>query len=196
MISTNPDSDSSESVPNGSSPTAENRRPRRHPLGLGLLVGLVIVIVITVVLAIARHRGAPPRLTETEYQAAVDRWEKSGPADYDLDLEISGNRSGKVHVEVREGEVVHMTRDGVEPNQKRTWDVWSVPGQLETIGQEMEMARHPSESFGTRGAAEVVMWAEFDPRYGYPRRYDRVVLGADIETHWETTRFVVIAPNN
>jgi hypothetical protein len=161
-----------------------------------MLVGLLIALAITVALTIARHRRAAPRLTEAEYQAAVERWEKNGPLDYDLDLQISGNRSGKVHVEVRGGDVVHMTRDGVEPDQKRTWDVWSVPGQLEMIGQEMEMAKHPAESFGAPGAAEVVMWAEFDPRYGYPLRYDRVVLGADIETHWQTTSFRVIASKN
>ena len=121
--------------------------------------------------------------------AAVARWEKLGPADYDLDLELGGKRPGPIHVEVRNGEVTHMTRDGVEPRQRRTWDYWSVNGQLETIGQELEMAKEPRKSFGAPGAAEVVMWAEFDPHYGYPRRYDRVVLGADIEVHWQVVKF-------
>ena len=32
---------------------------------------------------------------------------------------LEGQRPGPVHVEVRDGEVTHMTRDGVEPRQRR-----------------------------------------------------------------------------
>jgi hypothetical protein len=128
-----------------------------------------------------------------DYEAAVERWHRNGPASYDLDLELGGKRPGKIHVEVRNGEVIHMLRDGVEPSQRRTWDYWSVPGQLETIGQELEMATQPAKAFGAAGASEVVIWAEFDPHYGYPLQYDRVVLGADIEVHWKVTRFTVVS---
>jgi hypothetical protein len=166
---------------------------RRRSLAGGLLVGLAISLVITVVVTLLRERGTAPRLSEADYEAALERWDENGPQDYDLDVELLGNRSGKIHVEVRGGEVVHMTRDGVEPSQKRTWDVWSVPGQLDTIGQEIEMARDPAKSYSLRRGTEVVMWAEFDPFYGYPRRFDRVVMGADLEVHWQT-RFTPLEP--
>src|SRR5262249_10304725 len=160
--------------PDTGRPAALKARPR-YTLARGLLLGLAIALAITAVVTIARHRGSPKRLTEEAYEAALTRWDKDGPSDYDLDLELLANRPSLIQVEVGGGEIVHMTRDGIEPSQKRTWDVWSVPGQFETIGQELEMAKRPAESFGTRGAAEVVIWAEFDPTYGYPRRYDRVV---------------------
>ncbi len=82
-----------------------------------------------------------------------------------------------------------MMRDGVEPKQKRTWYYWSVPGQLDTIEQELEMAQDPANSYGTPSASGTVLWAEFDPKYGYPRKFDRIVLGADQEVHWRVTRF-------
>jgi hypothetical protein len=137
-------------------------------------------------------REQTPRLTREAYEAAAERWDANGPASYDLDLVIEGRRTGLVHVEVRHGEITRMTRDGLEPRQKRTWYYWSVSGQFDTIEQELHMAESPARSFGATGAAEVMMWAEFDPKYGYPLRFDRVVLGADLETHWKVTRFRVI----
>ena len=155
---------------------------------LGMTLGLIVAVVVAILILFATRRNMP-RLSQEAYERAVELWAKNGPRDYELDLELAGNRPGKIHVEVRGGEVVHMTRDGVEPRQKRTWDYWSVPGQLETIGQELEMARDPAASFKTPGATQMVMWAEFDPERGYPRQYDRVVLGANFEVHWKVTRF-------
>ncbi len=130
-----------------------------------------------------------PRLTQAAYDQAARLWDEHGPASYDLDLELEGNRPGKIHVEVRDGQVVHMTRDGVEPKQERTWFYWSVPGQLDTIAEELEMARDPAQSFDSPKATQVVIWGEFDPYYGYPKRYDRVVLGTNFEIHWKTISF-------
>jgi Family of unknown function (DUF6174) len=180
--------------PAAGAPSKNIRRVRPAALALGLAVGLALVIV--AVLAFAILTGdRMPRLTEADYKAALARWEAHGPADYNLDLELAGNRPGKIHVEVRAGQVVHMTRDGVEPKQIRTWDYWTVPGQLDTIGEELEMARDPAASFNSPDATQMVMWAEFDPKYGYPKRYDRVVLGTDFETHWKVTRFESLPPD-
>lgn len=169
-------------------PSESVGRVRPAPLMLGVASGLAVVLV--AVLAVAfLWRDNTPRLTESDYEAAVARWDANGPADYNLDLELAGNRPGKIHVEVRDGQAVHMTRDGVEPSQERTWYYWTVPGQLDTIGQELEMARDPAESFASPKATGMVIWAEFDPQFGYPVRYDRVVLGTNFEIHWKVTRF-------
>jgi hypothetical protein len=176
-------------------PSENRRRVRPAPLVLGIVLGLALTLLAILAFAIL-NRGSLPRLTEADYRAALARWEAHRPADYNLDLEIAGNRPGKVHVEVRAGQVAHMTRDGVEPKQKRTWEYWSVPGMLDTIGEELEMARDPAGSFDDREATQVVMWAEFDPTYGYPKRYDRVVLGTNFETHWRVTRFEPLAPQS
>ena len=176
----------------GSSPdeprSPARRGTRARPLLLGMSLGLLAALITVVGVALVMRRSRP-QLTEAVYQAAVERWDKHGPRSYDLDLELSGNRPGKIHVEVRDGEVVHMTRDGIEPKQRRTWDYWSVPGQLETIGQELDMARDPANSFKSKNVTGMVLWAEFDPKYGYPLVYDRVVLGGDFEVHWRVARF-------
>jgi hypothetical protein len=183
--------ESADQAPDEPRPSA-HRGTRARPLLLGMSLGLVVAILAVVVFALATRRSRP-QLTEAVYHEAVERWDKRGPRSYDLDLELSGNRPGKIHVEVRDGEVTHMTRDGIEPSQRRTWDYWSVPGQLETIGQELDMARDPANSFKSKAVTGMVMWAEFDPKYGYPHVYDRVVLGGDFEVHWRITRFDVVA---
>ncbi len=176
-------------------PTSAIARRRIGPIVLGTLLGLLgMVAVLTVVVLWSREKL--PILTQADYDAAGARWDRNKPDDYDLDLELHGNRADQIHVQVRGGEVVQMTRDGVEPRQKRTWDYWSVPGQLDTIGQELEMSKTPAASFGAPGAAQVMMWAEFDAKYGYPRHYRRVVLGADFEVDWVVTRFEVVGREN
>ena len=54
------------------------------------------------------------------------------------------------------------------------------------------MARDPAESFNSPKATEMVMWAEFDAKFGYPLKYDRVVLGTNFEIHWKVTRFEAV----
>ncbi len=168
------------------------RRLRFGPMALGASLGLVAVLgVVLAVVMLSRDRT--PRLTQEEYEAAARRWDERGPANYNLDLDLTGNRPGHIHVEVRDGQPVRMTRDGVQPKQERTWFYWTVPGQLDTIAEELEMARDPSASFDSPQATQMVIWAQFDPKYGYPQKYDRVVLGTNFEIHWRVTRFEPLA---
>lgn len=155
---------------------------------LGMFVGLLITAVALGAFMIASRERAP-RLTPEAYRAALERWEARGLKSYDMDVEILGNQPGKVHIEVRDGQVAHMTRDGVEPRQRRTWEYWTVEGQFETLARELENAEAPADAFKAPGVSEMVMWAEFDPVWGYPRRYDRVALGGDFEVHWKVTNF-------
>jgi hypothetical protein len=179
---------SSEQDPHPTAPSKNTRR--RRPAGLVLGIGIGVAVALAAILAYAMlTRSSIPRLTDSDFRAAVKRWETHGPASYELDLELTGNRPGRIHVEVRDGQVAHMTRDGVEPKQQRTWYYWSVPGQFDTIEQELEMARDPAASFKSPEATQMVIWAEFDPRLGYPLSYDRVVLGTNYEIHWKVTQF-------
>ncbi len=158
---------------------------------LGLSLGALTVVAGLLVGTIL-NRSHTPLLTRAAYEEAAERWDTHGPASYNLDLELTGNRPGKIHVEVRDGRPVHMIRDGVEPKQQRTWYYWTVPGQMDMIAEELDMAENPAASFDSPKATQVVIRAEFDPEYGYPRRYDRVVLGADFEIHWTVTNFEVV----
>ncbi|MEX0979352.1 MAG: DUF6174 domain-containing protein [Pirellulales bacterium] len=179
---------SSEDDPYPATPGKNPRRLRPAPLVLGFGIGVAVALAAILAYAMLTRHNAP-RLTESDFQAAVKRWETNGPASYDLDLELTGNRPGKIHVEVRDRKVVRMTRDGVEPIQERTWYYWSVPGQFDTIEQELEMARDPAASFKSSQATQMVIWARFDPKFGYPLSYDRQVLGTHYEIHWKVTRF-------
>ncbi len=176
-------------IDNGAADTpAPRRRMRARGIILGIVAGAALALVAVLVFTLATRNRAP-RLTQEAYEQAAERWDAKGPANYNLDLEITGNRTGQIHVEVRDGLPVRMTRDGVQPRQERTWFVWTVPGQFDTIAQELEMARDPAASFDSPQASQVVQWAEFDSEYGYPLRYDRVVMGAPFETHWRTVKF-------
>lgn len=166
----------------------DSRRIRPAALVIGALLGGMAVAAGLLTYAFL-NRNATPLLTRAEYEAAADLWNERGPRDYNLDLVLSGNRPGKIRVEVRDGQATKMERDGVVPSQERTWYYWTVPGMMDTIAEELEMAEDPAGSFNVPGASEVIQRAEFDPQYGYPRKYDRVVLGADFEIHWEVTKF-------
>lgn len=177
-----------EDAASESATPSETPTGRRRPILLGMLLGLAIVLV-ALAAWMAANRSSTPRLTEAAFDAATQRWDKRGPASYDLDIELTGNRPGKIHVEVRDGQVTRMTRDGVQPAQERTWFYWSVPGMFDTIAEELEMARDPAAAFKSPAATQMVIWAEFDPQFGYPKKYDRSVLGTNYEIHWQVTRF-------
>lgn len=178
----------------GSEPTSDQPHPHARKIrlssvifgaGLGTLAAGLVAIVALVLI----FRDPIPQLTRAEFDAAEQRWEKNGPASYNLDLAITGKRPGKVHIEVRNGEITHMLRDGVKPRQQRTWYYWSVPGQLETIDLELEKAADPAAGFHAPAGSHVIQRAAFDPHYGYPLRYSRDVMGTDMEVSWETTKF-------
>ena len=117
-----------------------------------------------------------PEITRADLEAAEKKWAATKPAGYDMDITILGRQPGLVHIEVRGGAVTKMTRDGVTPAQSRTWEYWTVPEQFETIQQDFDS----SETVGGFGAApgsQTILKADFDPHYGYPRRYQRFVLG-------------------
>lgn len=128
-----------------------------------------------------------PELTEAALESASEKWAKTGPANYDLDIELRGARPGVVHVEVRNREVIHETRDGGTPG-RWTWDAWSVPGMFDTLSQDLQIAENPEQQIQ---AAEGTKWrlrCEFDQQYGYPARYHRLVTGGP-EVFWQVTKF-------
>jgi len=159
--------------------------PRPHrvfPIGCmvaGALLGVLLVVFGTIAVRWVREQvDAPPLLTDAALEAAWKQWEANGPSNYDLDAIAIGIRAGSVHVEVRGGEVTAMTRDGVTPSQRRTWHYWSVDGLLETA--ELDLAA---------AGAELMVRAEFDDQFGYPKRYQRIPLDTQPNSGWEVTAF-------
>lgn len=186
-----------DSRPDDADSAAPTTTRGSKPLPTGLLIGLLFVALIVgliVVLQVFAVRRIP-ELTEPLLEAAEKRWQENGPESYDLDLEISGAQPGVVHVEVRDGVVTTMTRDGVEPEQRRTWDVWTVPGQFEMIERELEMAADPEHEMQAPAGTRLRLRAEFDPEYGYPRQFDRMVYGGgEPEVYWQVTNFLPLPP--
>jgi hypothetical protein len=151
-----------------------------------LVIILAIVVVAVLLQAFVAQRT--PELTEARLMAAQELWEQQGPGSYDMDLEIRGAQPGRVHIEVRDGRVTAMTRDGRSPPE-RTWDVWSVPGQFETLERELDMAEDPQHEMDVAAGTRLQLQCEFDPEYGFPRRYHRYATGDAPEVFWRVTHF-------
>jgi hypothetical protein len=109
-----------------------------------------------------------------------------------LEIELSGQREGSLKVKVRGGHVVEHTNNGRTP-PRRSWDAWSVEGMLETIERELEISADDVAA-SQQGASQMVLRAQFDEHYGYPRKFHRLALGAgqgaaNRDIRWEVTRF-------
>ena len=168
-------------------PVAKDSRPLSRVVVLALLwlVGTVVGVLVLLQLFVVERI---PTLDEARLEAAEELWKKNGPASYDMDIEIGGAQPGTVHVEVRGGRAVAMTRDGRSPPE-RTWEVWTVPGQFETLERELEIAEDPVHEMQEGASTRLELRCEFDARYGYPRRYQRVVYGGGPQVNWHVTSF-------
>ena len=130
-----------------------------------------------------------PELNEAALEAAMAKWEKNGPKSYDMEIELRGARPGKIQIEVRDGDVTSHTRDGKVPNQS-TWATWSVPGMfLDTLARDLQIAANPQEAIQAPPGVEWHLRCEFDPQFGYPATYQRVVTGGGPTVSWQVVTF-------
>jgi hypothetical protein len=135
------------------------------------------------------RQGGAKALTEESLTAARARWQAANIQNYDLEIDIRGRQPGKVVLQVRRGEVTSMTRDGVTPSRRETWDVWSVPGMFDTIEEEWSKRTDTSQGFGAQGGGALLQRAKFDPDNGLPRYYSRSISGSPLDVTWEVTQF-------
>lgn len=173
-------------------PTTTLPRRRTRTVALTVTVGTLVGLAISLLSVGWFFRSSAAPLTDEALAAAEKNWESAGPASYNLDLELVGSQAGTIQVEVRNGEVTRMVRNGHVPRQRRTWYYWSVPGQFETIHIDLAGAEHPDQAFGVAPGTRAVIRAEFDERLGYPKFYQRILLGTGIHVEWTTTRFEVV----
>jgi Family of unknown function (DUF6174) len=177
-------------TPDGPTDTAVVSHPRRsRRILLFLLLPALICIVGWAVLLQRFVAHRIPELTGTDLEAAQELWDRAGPEGYEMDLEILRGRPGTVHIEVHNEEITAMTRDGLTPAQ-HTWRYWSVPGLFETLERELEMAEDPVHEVGAAAGTRWHLRCEFDPAYGFPRRFHRYVSGGGQEVYWRVTSFV------
>ncbi len=138
------------------------------PVGLGLLL-------------LTGCGGGMEQVNPTTIAAAKAKWEKAGLKDYNLDWSTSGERNARYRVFVRGGEVkaIYTVRpDGREivskPGQPR---FYSVEGLFTTIEDEIAQLDQPRPFNQPKGSAYVLKF-DPDPELGYPRAYQRDVLGS------------------
>jgi hypothetical protein len=172
-----------------SPPKAAQRR-----LTTWLFVTISVFVLIFGLLAVMRLIVARqiPALTDAALDAALERWDVHGPENYSLEVEIEGLRPGTVTVDVRQGIVTRMTRDGHVPAQRRTWDVWSVPGMFDMIEREMELAEDPAGEMNVSQETRLWIRCQFEEHYGYPAEFHRAVFGGGPEVYWRVSRFEVL----
>ena len=172
------------------------RRVRVSVLASGAIVGISFAVLVALAATIIVRRSAAPVLNEQELQRAEQRWRAQGPSDYDMEVRVTGRQPSDFHVEVRRGRPVLLTRNG-NATPQRMWDVWTVDGLFDTIHQEIELADNPAGPFGSPPGSppgsQVVERAAFDERLGYPRRYQRIVMGTPLEVAWEVVEFRELA---
>ena len=168
-----------------SAPTGEYRvSPRTIAFVFASIAPMIACVVLALEYFVVERL---PELTEATLEAGMKRWDEHAPASYDMELELRGAQPGLIHVEVRDHEVAVETRDGRDPGRSR-WDVWAVPGMFDTIARDLEIAGNPEQEIQ---AAQGTIWrlrCEFDPKFGYPARYHRIVNSGP-EVYWRVTKF-------
>ena len=117
-------------------------------------------------------------------------WEETRPPDYTLELEVRGVVQDDRRIQVRSGEVVGMTVNGVEASVS-AWDYWTVEGLFEFLSTELGNAVAQGRTYGVTSAREVSLRARFDPRWGYPAYFSRRVQGGLVDTEWAVVGFEV-----
>jgi hypothetical protein len=170
--------------------------PKSRRVSVGaVLIGMVAGVLLTLVVILVwfwLHRDPTPPLTAEALDRARQRWAERRVLDYDMEIQLAGQREGTLHVEVRGGEVTQHTNNGHTP-PRRSWDYWSVEGMLDAMERELEVSA-ADVAASDRGASQMVLRAAFDAQYGYPRVFHRLALGAGAgasnrDIRWEVTRF-------
>jgi len=144
------------------------------------LVGVIAALSVPVVYVIT-HRGTGDPLTPERLAAARALWKERGPKSYVLDVDV---RDAHHHVEVKDGKVVSMTTDGRKA-EERLYGYWTVEGMFQSLSEELSNLQRPEAAFGVSDTDDVIMRARFDPRYGYPSRFLRYVLGQNRSVEWD-----------
>ena len=143
------------------------------------IVSVMLVFVLAVAAAIIWQRDPTPPPTLADLAAAEMRWQRQGPASYDLDLETT--RNDQMHLEVRAGKPTAFTVNGHQPKERRVWETWTVPRQFEYIRDDMAREVPP-------GGAAPLIQVQFDTKTGLPWKY--ICSGANgVTTGWKIHRF-------
>jgi hypothetical protein len=142
-----------------------------------------------VVCWVALRHDRLPELTAAQWQESLRRWDRVAPANYDIEVRVQGPQPGVYRVTVRGGQVESATRNGYPLRQLRTLGTWSVPGMFGTIERDLMHVQDVATGRDKPDTCQLLLRAQFDPRWGYPARYQRVEWSSQTEVVWEVTHF-------
>jgi hypothetical protein len=159
-----------------------------------LCIGGVLGLSSTLILLRWRSRDPTPDLTPEIFYAAHERWRTTAPADYDIEVRVTGSQPAVYRVEVRGGEPQAASRNGQPLLSHRTFGTWSVPGMFSTISRDIEAIEKHAAGKADRSTPRLVLRAQFDATYSYPKRYRRIEQWSTVDVAWEVVEFKIVQP--
>jgi hypothetical protein len=157
---------------------SSHQRLRLLRIGIiGAAVGLAIAMLITII----ARRGTLPPLSRQALHDAEAAWKAAGVRNYSIEIEVRGAQPAIYAVEVKDGEPISGSRNGIPFTRRRSWETWSVPGMFETVASDVASLEEHS--------ASLVVRCQFDPQFGYPAKYERIQMGTGLQVSWEVTKF-------
>jgi uncharacterized protein DUF6174 len=175
---------------------ATSPSPFLRPFVLWTIIGGALGLLTMLVVVAATTRDPTPSLTPQRFDAARQRWKSAAPANYDIQVRVTGPQAAIYRVEVRGGEPHAAWRNEEPLTSHRTFGTWSVPGMFSTISRDLEaVERHAAG----QERQELLLRAAFHPQYGYPQHYRRIEWGSrrgstSTTVAWDVTEFRVLAP--
>lgn len=160
----------------------------------GTLAGLGIGLVVVLLLARAANYDPTPTLTPELFELAYGRWQSHPPADYDIEIRVTGPQAAVYRASVRAGEAQAAWRNDKPLITRRTFGTWSVPGMFSTMGRDVAAIQ---QAAAKGSQAPLILRASFNAKYGYPERYRRIDNGSrkgsdSITVTWDVTHFQVV----
>jgi hypothetical protein len=133
-------------------------------LGIAAVVGLLALVLLP---------GRTEPVKRERLAAARQQWEAANVASYTMDLDVSGAQTGRYHVEVVDGKLSRITRNG-QPADPAAGDYWTVEGLFRTIEEELDAAEQPGGGAFPEGS-QVQLRMRCHSKLGYPVRFTRQV---------------------
>jgi len=159
-------------------------------LAAGLGIGVVATLVLILLFLILIGPVPSPPLTTERLSQAWNLWEQHKPAHYLLVVQVDGLAQGTYEIEVKNELAIRGTLNG-RPIPARVWERWTVGGLFDVLEEDLSVAATPEKIFPQAHGADLHQQAGFDPALGYPRHYQRRLLGANVsyDLEWRIERF-------
>jgi hypothetical protein len=128
---------------------------------------LVVLTLLSITALVMFNLGQ--QLKPEQLAQAQALWNDKGPRDYNMVYTLNGSTTGTYRVQVRQGKVVSVIRDG-QSVEKRLYVYSSMPALFEFIEDFLKQDAEP-------GRRRTFTKAVFDPQDGHLKHYVRRVMG-------------------